>query len=124
LRKTIDEAQGDIVVMFGGELSAASQTVVAQLPYTLAGQGRRVLLHPLPLFNNSFGAHDINPDAKGLNASLEEAGGSIRAAYIAGSLLPDHKIEALTKLDFVVVQELFETETTALADVVFPAASF
>jgi predicted molibdopterin-dependent oxidoreductase YjgC len=26
--------------------------------------------------------------------------------------------------DFVVVQELFETETTAFADVVFPAASF
>jgi len=32
--------------------------------------------------------------------------------------------DALGQLDFLVVQELFETETTAFADVVFPAASF
>ena len=45
--------------MFGGELSAAAQSVVAQLPQRFAGEGRRVLLHPLPLFNNSVGAHDM-----------------------------------------------------------------
>jgi len=32
--------------------------------------------------------------------------------------------DALGKLDFLVVQELFETDTTAFADVVLPAASF
>ena len=46
--------------------------------------------------------------------------------YIAGSLLPAHLQENLDalNLDFLVVQELFETDTTAFADVVLPAASF
>src|SRR5437762_1521411 len=124
LRKAINEAQGDLVIMFGAELSAASQAVVAQLPYLLAGEGRRILLHPLPLFNNSIGAHDINPDAKDLNELLENTGGTIRGAYIAGSLLPSQRVDALGRLDFLAVQELFETDTTAFADVVLPAASF
>jgi anaerobic selenocysteine-containing dehydrogenase len=53
--------------------------------------------------------------------------GEVRALYVAGSLLPETlgaNQAALESLDFVVVQELFETETTALANVVFPAASF
>src|SRR6202140_334990 len=58
LRKTVNESQGDVVVMFGGELNADAQAVVAQMPYTFAGEGRRILLHPLPLFNNSVGALD------------------------------------------------------------------
>ena len=58
-RTAISQTQGDVVVMFGGELSAEAQAVVAQMPYTFAGEGRRVLLHPLPLFNNSVGAHDM-----------------------------------------------------------------
>jgi anaerobic selenocysteine-containing dehydrogenase len=40
---------------------------------------------------------------------------------IAGSLLDANVLKGK---DFVVVQELFETETTGYADVVFPAASF
>jgi NADH-quinone oxidoreductase subunit G len=123
-RQTINQTQGDLVVMFGGELSAGAQAVVAQFPYLLGAEGRRVLLHPLPLFNNSVGAHDMNPGAKPLAEVLAQAGDSIRAAYIAGSLPSASEAEGLVKLDFVVVQELFETETTAFADVVFPAASF
>jgi NADH dehydrogenase/NADH:ubiquinone oxidoreductase subunit G len=55
---------------------------------------------------------------------LSHGGQEIRAAYIAGSLLPSHDVDALSRMDFVVVQELFETDTTACADVVFPAASY
>ncbi len=58
---------------------------------------------------------------------LDAAGESIRALYLAGSFLPEHlrgREESLGKLDFLVVQELFETDTTAFADVVLPAASF
>jgi anaerobic selenocysteine-containing dehydrogenase len=47
--------------------------------------------------------------------------------YVAGSFLNSQLQNApdgLSKLDFLVVQELFETETTAFADVVLPAASF
>ena len=58
---------------------------------------------------------------------LDAAGDSIRAIYAVGSFLPEHlrgREEMLGKLDFLLVQELFETDTTALADVVLPAASF
>jgi NADH-quinone oxidoreductase subunit G len=124
--QAIAETKGDVVVMFGGELSEAAQTVVAQFPYIFAGEGRRVLLHPLPLFNNSVGGHDMINGAKNLTDLLDGAGDSIRALYLAGSLLPEHsnRSAALQSLDFVIVQELFETDTTAYADVVLPAASF
>ena len=129
LRQTIADTQGDVIVMFAGELSAAAQAVVSQLPYSLAADERRVLLHPLPLYNNSVGAHDMGMMDAELKAEemLDAAGESIRAIYIAGSFLPEQlrgREEALGKLDFLVVQELFETDTTAFADVVFPAASF
>ena len=109
--------------MFGREVSPAAQVLIAQTPHGLAGEGRRVLLHPLPLFNNSVGAYDMaggneRDSARALNSD------GVRGAYIAGSLLPSHDVQALGRMDFVVVQELFETETTAFADVVFPAASF
>lgn len=124
VRRAIIETQGDVVVMFGGELSASAQAVMAQLPYIFAGEGRRVLLHPLPLFNNSVGAHDMGMDGKSANDLLDAAGASIHAMYVAGSFLSANHVAALRQLDFVVVQELFETDTTTCADVVLPAASF
>jgi anaerobic selenocysteine-containing dehydrogenase len=110
-------------------LSRAAQTVVAQLPYVFAAANRRVLLHPLPLYNNSIGAHDIMlmRNAKTASEMLDGAGEAVRAMYVAGSFLPEQmrgREEVLGKLDFLVVQELFETETTRFADVVLPAASF
>ena len=126
-RRTIAETQGDVVVMFGSELGSETRAVVAQMPYRFAGEGRRMRLHPLPLFNNSVGALDMGMDRKSLAEVLDAAGSSIRAMYVGGSFLPEHlrdRVNALGQLDFLVVQELFETETTAFADVVFPAASF
>ena len=128
-RKTIGETQGDLVIMFGGELKPAAQTVVAQLPYLLAAEGRRVLLHPLPIYNNSVGAHDMGmaDGAMDTTEMLAATGETIRAMYVSGSFLPEHlrgREQSLDKLDFLVVQELFETDTTAFADVVLPAASF
>jgi predicted molibdopterin-dependent oxidoreductase YjgC len=132
-RQLIAETEGDLVIMFAGGLSAAAQAVVAQLPYSLRGVDgkatRRVLLHPLPLYNNSVGAHDMGLMNGSASATqmLDGAGETIRALYLAGSFLPEQlrgREEALGKLDFLVVQELFETDTTAFADVVLPAASF
>ena len=56
--------------------------------------------------------------------------GDIKAMYIVGEnpVLSDananHVRKALNSLDFLVVQDLFLTETAQLADVVLPAASF
>ncbi|MEW6203208.1 MAG: formate dehydrogenase subunit alpha [bacterium] len=62
-----------------------------------------------------------------MNAAAE---GKIRAMYIMGEnpMLSDpditHVKEGLEKLDFLVVQDIFLTETAELADVVLPAVSF
>jgi len=129
VRQTISETQGDFVIMFGGELSGAAQAVIAALAPSLRADGRRVLLHPLPIYNNSLGVHDMGlmNGPHSIEQMLDGAGESIRAMYIAGRFLPQHlrgREDALSKLDFLVVQELFETDTTAFADVVLPAASF
>ncbi len=56
--------------------------------------------------------------------------GSIKAMYIMGEnpMMSDPNIkhvgEALEALDFLVVQDIFMTETTKYADVILPAASF
>ena len=53
-------------------------------------------------------------------------GGSLRALYVMGANPAADSLtaEALDGLDFLVVQDLFLTETAQLADVVLPAASF
>jgi len=128
-REMITSTSGDVVVMFTAALSSEAQSVVAQLSSVLGGEGRRVLLHPLPLFNNSVGAHDMGMMHRHLSPEqlLNMAGEEIRAMYVAGGFLPQHlagREAALANLDFLVVQELFENETTAAADVVLPAASY
>ncbi|RLA86912.1 MAG: formate dehydrogenase subunit alpha, partial [Deltaproteobacteria bacterium] len=56
--------------------------------------------------------------------------GKLKALYIMGENPvisdpdSDHAVAALQKLDFLVVQDIFLTETAQLADVVLPAASF
>jgi NADH-quinone oxidoreductase subunit G len=128
-RQIITGTTGDVVVMFDAGFSSEAQAVIGQLSAAIGGESRRVLLHPLPLFNNSVGAHDMGMMDRGLSPYdlLGMAGDTIRAMYVAGSFLPEHlegRTDALSKLDFLVVQELFENETTAAADVVLPAASY
>jgi len=56
--------------------------------------------------------------------------GSLKAMYIFGEDVaqtdPDteHVVHALESLDFLVCQDIFETETTKYADVILPASSF
>lgn len=72
-------------------------------------------------------------DKPGLTATemINEAHkGTLKAMYIMGENPamsdPDinHTIQTLKKLDFLVVQDIFMTETAELADVVLPAACF
>ena len=117
LRKSIQETQGDLIIMVGAELSPDAQAVIAANAASLNADGRRVLLHPLAPYNNSVGAVDMLPAAK----SVAEVAKNSKALLIAGSLQDASVLEGK---EFVVVQELFETETTEHADVILPAASF
>jgi NADH-quinone oxidoreductase subunit G len=128
-RQIISNTTGDVVVMFDAGFSAEAQAVIGKISGVFGGEGRRVLLHPLPLFNNSVGAHDMGMMDRAVSPydMLNMAGDAIRAMYIVGSFLPEHlenNPDALSKLDFLVVQELFENENTAAADVVLPASSY
>lgn len=72
------------------------------------------------------------PDKVGLTAMemFNEAGKEIKAMYVFGEnpLLSDpdqaHMEKALESLDFLVVQDIFLTETAQYADVVLPGVSF
>jgi formate dehydrogenase major subunit len=76
---------------------------------------------------------DALPERPGLTATemMEAAGkGAIKALYIIGEnpMLSDpdlhHARKSLENLEFLVVQDIFLTETAELADVVLPSASF
>jgi formate dehydrogenase alpha subunit len=82
-------------------------------------------------FEKAWGVHLT--DRIGLTATemtKAAAEGHIKALYIMGEnpVLSDphmsHTIAALKKLDFLIVQDIFLTETAELADVVLPAACF
>ena len=117
VRDALFETSGDLVIVCGSDLSADAQAIIAASAGRFAGEGRRVLLHPLPLYNNSVGAIDI----LGGGRTEAEAINQAKAVMVAGSV---QNASLLKEKEFVAVQELFETETTAYADVVFPAASF
>ncbi len=119
LEKIIEETEGDLIIMFGGDLSAQAQAVLANTAADLSSDSRRVLLHPLPLYNNSVGANDMMSGKKSLADVLKNS----KSLLIGGSL-SEENAKSLANKDFVVVQELFETATTDYADVVLPAASF
>ena len=115
--KAIGETQGDVVIMIGNDLSPEAQALIANAAGGLGSDSRRVLLHPLARHNNSVGAIDIMPQAEDVASVMTTS----KAVLVAGSL---QDASILAKKDFVVVQELFLTETTDHADVVLPACSF
>jgi formate dehydrogenase major subunit/formate dehydrogenase alpha subunit len=82
-------------------------------------------------FGAAWGAEIPSRPGLTVTEMIEAAGeGRIRAMYIMGEnpVLSDpdagHVTEALKKLDFLVVQDIFLTETAQLAHVVLPAACF
>jgi formate dehydrogenase major subunit len=64
---------------------------------------------------------------KSYKQMLDAAGGEVKALFVMGANPASERptwAEKLDKLDFLVVQELFLTETAAKADVVLPAVSW
>ena len=117
VRKTINETEGDVIIMFGGELSPEAQAAIAASAAGFAADNRRVTLHPLPKYNNSVGAHDMTPGRK----SVDDVVKNSKALLIGGSLQDASIFEGK---DFVVVQELFQTETTAFRRCRVPGGEF
>ena len=135
------------VILFGREAMLGDSGSLTQALAALAlvtghvGRANNGLLALLP-HNNSQGALDMGvlPDrlpgyapvseTRGLdsNGMIEAAAaGKLKALYVMSTdpAADDPAArEALRDLDFLVVQELFLTETAQLADVVLPAASF
>lgn len=91
---------------------------------------------PLVRYSNTLGAGMMGMAAgykggKSAQAMLNAAGGELKALYIAGEdVVTKANGEAATvkaqleKLDLLVVQEMFLTDTAQLADVVLPVTSF
>jgi len=134
-----------------GERGRATVVALAGLANAL-GQGDKLAY--IPVGANEQGARDMGllPDSLPGYAALNDAvvrerlgklwglqppadlgqsyaqmlGGGVKGLFVMGdnpAALPS-VAEALRKLDFLVVQDLFLTETAQLADVVLPACSF
>ncbi len=102
------------------------------LPNVLTGYQSVTLPEVREKFARAWGVASL-PEKPGLTVGemMEAAAhGQIKAMYIMGEnpLISDadagHVAQALEKLDFLVVQDIFLTETAQLAHVVLPAASF
>ncbi len=81
-------------------------------------------------FESAWGAKLPSVPGRTLTEMFDAAGGEIRAMYIMGEnpVISDpdasHVTEAIKKLDFLVVQDIFMSDTAELASVVLPAVTF
>lgn len=121
IRKVAPLLTGAFVVI-GPDCCASAVTAAGRLARVLKGR-----LAVLGANCNSEGAAILGITRDYRETIQAILRGSIRAAYIVGSnparAMPE-LVEALAGLEFLVVQDIFLTETAKLANVVFPAASF
>ncbi len=116
---------------------------IANMAKTAKGSGKNIKIMPLLDRCNQRGAWDMGvhpsflPGYKGTAEGMDcgevleaAARGDVDSLYIIGedvvSLYPDAGFakDALSKVRFIAVQDMFLTETAKMADVVLPAASF
>ncbi len=117
--------QGDKVAYVGREANAQGCRDMGLLPDALPGQLSVTDAAVRDRLGKLWGT---------LRAPLSQAGqsyaqmlaGGVKGFYVLGlnPAVEPSAAEALRKLDFLVVQDLFLTETAKLADVVLPACSF
>lgn len=104
---------------------------MACLPGNLPGYARVEDDVARARFEKLWGVELSSAQGLTLTEMLDSAlAGELRAMFIMGEnpVIADadqaHVVEALEALEFLVVQDLFMTDTAALADVVLPAAAF
>ncbi len=130
---------GTDILRYGTEIE--NLTILKEM---LEGLGKEVRLFPVVDTSNQRGAWDmgVSPsflldyedaggEGMGCGMMLEAArDGELEALYVIGedvvSLFPDRTFaeEALARTGFLVVQDIFMTDTARMADVVLPGAGF
>jgi NADH-quinone oxidoreductase chain G len=114
---------GDRLAYVGAEANSQGARDMGLLPDALPGHQSVSDAAVRDRLGKLWGAPP--PAEPGLSYA-QMSGGSLRALYVMGANPAADSVtaEALGRLDFLVVQDLFLTETAQLADVVLPAASF
>jgi NADH-quinone oxidoreductase subunit G len=127
LREEVLKAE-ELLIVIGPEIKGAALVAAAQLAGHLNKERTKQIKYlPLVPYNNSVGAIDMGLPTNGQQL-MKQFGQQIQALYLAGSNpVEQYGIdwqEALRKLQFLVVADLFLTRTAQLADVVLPVTSF
>lgn len=118
----------NLAIVFGHQVKGAALLALARLGELVGSSDeKKVQYLPMAQYNNSVGVFDTGVIGNAADF-LGLCGNSVKAVYLIGSNPVDQYGEAwktaLGKLDFLVVQELFLTETAQLAEVVFPVTSY
>lgn len=121
----INPLRGQVNVQGACDMGALPNVFSGYQPVTDAGVREK--------YAKAWGIEPESMDATpGLPVTVmvDQAGEQIKALYIMGEnpMMADpdqqHTEEQLKRLDFLIVQDIFLTETAQMADVVLPAASF
>lgn len=122
----IDPPRGQNNVQGTTDVGASPSVYPGYIPISNDKNRERVA----KLWNTDYNKLSGKPGLSTVEIMLAAHKGDIKAMYIMGEnpmvTDPDlnHVAEALEKLDFLVVQDIFHTETTSYADVILPASSF
>lgn len=114
-----------------GQNNVQGASDAAALPDVLPGYHKIAIPENLVKFEKTWGVSlPSQPGMTSTEMIPAAYNGGLKALFVMGEnpviTDPDmaHTIEALKKLDFLIVQDIFLTETAQLADVVLPAACF
>jgi predicted molibdopterin-dependent oxidoreductase YjgC len=124
---TLLTGHADRLGFVGLEANSQGARDMGVLPNQLPGYGTLDSSETIQRFERAWGATLPKKAGKGYKAQLDSAGKEIKALYIMGANPASERPQwaaNLDKLDFLVVQDLFLTETAQKADVVLPALSW
>lgn len=120
LKKQLEEAKNAVIVIGAFILNSPEATQAAEELAKATG----AKLMKLGAMANSFGLESLDILPSNANYSYQNMLNGSAKALILSNLNPaqnEEKADNLSRLELLVVHDLFENETTALADVVFPA---